>query len=132
MRVCQNIYRLTHSHTKKVAFASVDWHDFVVVETIDFTDVDEKMRLPPPMSLKSLENMTLAQKRAAALFAGAIPDAQKEDVEKEAVCAYYLQCKELHFTRKKINRMLWRWMKVKRLRHLRDERFEQTTFQRVA
>lgn len=57
-----------------------------MVETIEFTDVDEKMRLPPPMSLKSLENMTLAQKRAAALFAGAIPEAQKEAGEKEAVC----------------------------------------------
>lgn len=31
----------------------IDWHDFVVVETIDFYE-DEDEELPPPMSLKDL------------------------------------------------------------------------------
>jgi splicing factor 3A subunit 1 len=31
----------------------IDWHDFTVVETIDFYD-DEDDELPPPMSLKEL------------------------------------------------------------------------------
>ena len=60
-----------------MAFASIDWHDFVVVERIEFTDVDEKMNLPPPMSLRALQNMSLAQKRAAALFAQNLPTGQK-------------------------------------------------------
>ena len=47
-----------------VAFALIDWHDFVVVDTIEFVDSDEMMDLPPPMTLSDLENMTLAQRKA--------------------------------------------------------------------
>jgi splicing factor 3A subunit 1 len=50
-----------------VAYASIDWHDFVVVETVEFTDSDEQSDLPPPMSLSELENMSLAQKRMASM-----------------------------------------------------------------
>lgn len=72
------------THFFLVAYASIDWHDFVVVETVEFTDVDEKSELPPPMSLSDLENMSLAQKRLASM-----PDAieldQKGDMEAEDV-----------------------------------------------
>lgn len=51
-----------------MAYASIDWHDFVVVETIEFTEADEQMELPPPMSLSELENMSLAQKRMNAMI----------------------------------------------------------------
>lgn len=50
-----------------VAYASIDWHDFVIVETVEFTDLDEQSELPPPMSLSELENMSLAQKRLASM-----------------------------------------------------------------
>lgn len=50
-----------------VAYASIDWHDFVVVETVEFTDADEQSELPPPMSLAELESMSLAQKRMASM-----------------------------------------------------------------
>lgn len=50
-----------------MAYASIDWHDFVVVETIEFTAEDERMSLPGPMSLQELERMSLAQKSMAAL-----------------------------------------------------------------
>ncbi|KAI9269557.1 Pre-mRNA splicing factor PRP21 like protein-domain-containing protein [Helicostylum pulchrum] len=69
---------------ERIAYASIDWHDFVVVETVEFTEADEKSELPPPMSLSDLENMSLAQKRLASM-----PDAididQKTDMEADDV-----------------------------------------------
>ncbi|ORZ03776.1 Pre-mRNA splicing factor PRP21 like protein-domain-containing protein [Syncephalastrum racemosum] len=56
--------RRDEEEKERVAYASIDWHDFVVVETVEFTAADEQQDLPPPMSLSELENMTLAQKRA--------------------------------------------------------------------
>ncbi|KAG9290545.1 hypothetical protein G9A89_020915 [Geosiphon pyriformis] len=52
---------------EKIAYASIDWHDFVIVETVEFTEADETIDLPPPMSIMELENMTLAQKRMASV-----------------------------------------------------------------
>lgn len=68
-----------------VAYASIDWHDFVVVETVEFTAEDEKMNLPPPMSLSELENMSLAQRRMASLSA-------MEDHEIPDFAAYVSSC----------------------------------------
>jgi splicing factor 3A subunit 1 len=47
-----------------VEFAQIDWHDFTVVATIEFTTADDQMELPPPTSLADLEYATLEQKRA--------------------------------------------------------------------
>ena len=69
-----------------VAYASIDWHDFVIVETVEFTEADDQMDLPPPMSLSELENMSLAQKRMNAM----IQPAQEEktgDVEMDVSCS---------------------------------------------
>ena len=52
--------------------ASIDWHDFVVVETIDFYN-EEDDSLPAPLSLPEV----IAQLRAAALEAPAAADAQE-------------------------------------------------------
>lgn len=41
---------------------------FIVVSTIEFTDQDELLDLPPPMSRTEVENMTLAQKKMAAMI----------------------------------------------------------------
>ncbi|KAG4085680.1 hypothetical protein H8356DRAFT_1282692 [Neocallimastix lanati (nom. inval.)] len=49
---------------EKIAYASIDWHDFVIVDTIEFTEADESMDLPPPMSLSELQHMSLIQKKA--------------------------------------------------------------------
>lgn len=49
-----------------VAFAQIDWQDFVLVETIDFTSADETLSLPAPTSVEELESRTIAQKREAA------------------------------------------------------------------
>ncbi|GAN07071.1 splicing factor 3A subunit 1 [Mucor ambiguus] len=69
---------------ERLAYASIDWHDFVVVETVEFTDADEQAELPPPMSLSELENMSLAQKRLAAMPTEALSQqtpAEPEDVD---------------------------------------------------
>ncbi|KAI8968958.1 Pre-mRNA splicing factor PRP21 like protein-domain-containing protein [Mycotypha africana] len=63
---------------ERIAYASIDWHDFVVVETVEFTDVDEQAELPPPMSLAELESMSLAQKRLAAMPSEALAELDKE------------------------------------------------------
>jgi splicing factor 3A subunit 1 len=46
---------------------SIDWHDFVVVETIEFTEADEEAELPLPLTRKDVENMTLEQRKLAAM-----------------------------------------------------------------
>ena len=45
-----------------VSFAQIDWHDFVVVETIDFP-VDEAGDLPPPVTPDELGARLIAQER---------------------------------------------------------------------
>lgn len=60
-----------------VAFAEIDWHDYAIVQTIEFTMADATSELPPPMSVQEVENMTLAQKRMAAM----IMENTVEDVE---------------------------------------------------
>ncbi|KAJ3065066.1 hypothetical protein HK102_008036, partial [Quaeritorhiza haematococci] len=52
---------------ERIAYASIDWHDFMIVDTIEFVEVDETLELPPPMSIMELESMTLAQRKAAAM-----------------------------------------------------------------
>ena len=59
------------------AFAEIDWHDYAIVQTIEFTAADATSELPPPMSLQEVENMTLAQKRMAAM----VMETTVEDVE---------------------------------------------------
>jgi len=46
-----------------VEFQQIDWHDFTVVATIEFTNADDAIELPPPTSLVDLEYATLEQKR---------------------------------------------------------------------
>ncbi|EKM55687.1 uncharacterized protein PHACADRAFT_256487 [Phanerochaete carnosa HHB-10118-sp] len=53
---------------ERIAFAEIDWHDYAVVQTIEFTVADAASELPPPMSVQEVENMTLAQKRMAAMI----------------------------------------------------------------
>ena len=47
------------------------------MQTIEFTAADATAELPPPMSVQEVENMTLAQKRMAAM----IMETTVEDVE---------------------------------------------------
>ena len=49
------------------AFAAIDWQDFVVVETIEFTQNDMELELPPPTSVDRLKSMSMAEKRMASM-----------------------------------------------------------------
>ena len=52
---------------EKLEYAQIDWHDFVVVETVTFTDADEQADFPPPTSLNDLQSASLEQKAAMSL-----------------------------------------------------------------
>ncbi|TEB36152.1 hypothetical protein FA13DRAFT_1727716 [Coprinellus micaceus] len=62
---------------ERIAFAEIDWHDYAIVQTIEFTAADAHAELPAPMSVQEVESMTLAQKRMAAM----IMEDTSEDVE---------------------------------------------------
>ncbi|EPQ32104.1 uncharacterized protein PFL1_00301 [Pseudozyma flocculosa PF-1] len=53
---------------QQAAFDEIDWQDFVVVGTVELTDADQHVDLPPPRSLREVESMTMAQKRMAAMI----------------------------------------------------------------
>lgn len=58
-----------------VAFAEIDWHEFAIVQTIEFTQSDAVTELPAPMTIQQMEERTLAEKRMAAMI---MEDAQPE------------------------------------------------------
>ncbi|KAH8686043.1 Pre-mRNA splicing factor PRP21 like protein-domain-containing protein [Tricladium varicosporioides] len=47
---------------ERMSYAQIDWHDFVVVETVLFTEADDQTNLPPPTSLSELQFASLDQK----------------------------------------------------------------------
>jgi splicing factor 3A subunit 1 len=52
---------------EQLEYAQIDWHDFVVVETVLFTEADDQAELPPPASLSDLQSASLEQKAAMSL-----------------------------------------------------------------
>ncbi|KAJ1770999.1 SF3a splicing factor complex subunit [Coemansia sp. RSA 1843] len=48
---------------ERTAFLSIDWHDFVVVGTVEFVEEDAYIDLPAPLRLQDLKSMSLEQKR---------------------------------------------------------------------
>ncbi|OAA35798.1 Surp module family protein [Metarhizium rileyi] len=52
---------------KKEEFSRIDWGDFVVVETITFTEADETANLPPPTNLSELQYASLEDRNRASL-----------------------------------------------------------------
>lgn len=52
---------------EKLEYAQIDWHDFVVVETVLFTEADDQAGLPPPTSLNDLQSASLEQKAMMSL-----------------------------------------------------------------
>ncbi|KAL2219154.1 splicing factor 3a, subunit 1 [Thermoascus aurantiacus ATCC 26904] len=52
---------------ERIAYAQIDWHDFVVVETVLFTEADDQAELPPPTSLNDLQSASLEQKAMMSL-----------------------------------------------------------------
>ncbi|KAJ9641487.1 SF3a splicing factor complex subunit [Coniosporium apollinis] len=55
------------AEAEKIAYAQIDWHDFVVVETVVFNEADDQTDLPPPTSLNDLQSASLEQKAMMSL-----------------------------------------------------------------
>lgn len=53
---------------ERAAFNEIDWNDFVVAGTVEITETDAHIDLPPPMSLREVRNMSIAQKRMASMI----------------------------------------------------------------
>ncbi|ETS03390.1 Surp module [Trichoderma reesei RUT C-30] len=53
----------------KAEFARIDWGDFVIVETITFSDADESANLPPPTTLGDLQYASLEDRNKASISA---------------------------------------------------------------
>lgn len=47
---------------ERKAYAQIDWHDFVIVETVVFDEADEQTDLPPPTTLNDIVNASLEEK----------------------------------------------------------------------
>ncbi|KAI5249354.1 hypothetical protein E4T43_00741 [Aureobasidium subglaciale] len=58
----QKVKKEEEHEAEKLAYAQIDWHDFVVVETILFTEADDQTELPPPTSLNDIQSASLEQK----------------------------------------------------------------------
>jgi splicing factor 3A subunit 1 len=52
---------------EKLTYAQIDWHDFVVVETVIFTEADDQTNLPPPTTKSDLQFASLDQKAAMSI-----------------------------------------------------------------
>ncbi|KAK7743776.1 SF3a splicing factor complex subunit [Cytospora paraplurivora] len=63
----EKIKREEEEEQKKIDFARIDWNDFVVVETIVFTESDDQANLPPPTSLHDLQYASLEEKNNVAI-----------------------------------------------------------------
>ncbi|KAK3104304.1 SF3a splicing factor complex subunit, partial [Teratosphaeriaceae sp. CCFEE 6253] len=61
-QAAQKVAAEEESEKEKVAFAQIDWHDFVVVETVVFDERDEEAQLPAPTTLNDLQSASLEQK----------------------------------------------------------------------
>jgi splicing factor 3A subunit 1 len=53
-----------------IEYQQIDWHDFVVVETVVFDERDETADLPPPVTKNDLQSASLEQKAAMSIAPG--------------------------------------------------------------
>jgi len=63
----QKVQKQEQNQADDIAYHQIDWHDFVVAETILFTEADDHADLPPPTSLNDLQSASLEQKAAMTL-----------------------------------------------------------------
>lgn len=66
---------------EKAEYAQIDWHDFSVLATIEFTQADEDVEFPEPQSLNDLQSQSLEQRALAGVPVGLrIEEAMPEDM----------------------------------------------------
>lgn len=63
----QKVKQEEEHERERIEYAQIDWHDFSVVGTVEFTEADELAELPPPQSLNDLQSLSLEQKQAVSL-----------------------------------------------------------------
>lgn len=63
----QKAQKEAEAEQEKLSYAQIDWHDFVVVETVLFTEADDQAILPPPTQLNDLQFASLEQKGQTSL-----------------------------------------------------------------
>lgn len=63
----ERIRKEEQEEEEKLEFQRIDWNDFVVVETIVFTDADDQADLPPPTTLNDLQYASLDEKNKVAI-----------------------------------------------------------------
>lgn len=63
----ERIRKEEEEEEQKLEFARIDWNDFVVVETIVFTEADDQANLPPPTTLNDLQYASLEEKNKASI-----------------------------------------------------------------
>lgn len=69
------------AEARRIAFAEIDWQDFVVVATVEFTEADDEAELEAPKSLSDVVNMSMRDKhRVAMVMEGkTLPTEQDEE-----------------------------------------------------
>lgn len=77
----QKLKKEEEDEQERIAYAQIDWHDFVVVETVLFTETDDQAELPPPTSLNDLQSASLEQKAMMSLNPLRIEEAMPTDVD---------------------------------------------------
>ncbi|KAK5109556.1 hypothetical protein LTR62_006907 [Meristemomyces frigidus] len=63
----QKVAKEESEEQEKIAFQQIDWHDFVVVETVVFDERDAEAQLPPPTTKNDLQSASLEQKAAMSI-----------------------------------------------------------------
>ncbi len=58
--------REVEKEAEKKAFAEIDWTDFAMVQTIEFTERDKEINLPPPTSIREIMSLGLRERKMAA------------------------------------------------------------------
>lgn len=63
----QKVAKEEQQEQERVEYAQIDWHDFVVVETVVFDERDETANLPAPTTMNDLQSASLEQKAAMSI-----------------------------------------------------------------
>ncbi|GAB7324468.1 hypothetical protein MBLNU13_g08391t1 [Cladosporium sp. NU13] len=63
----QKVAKEEKQEKERIEYAQIDWHDFVVVETVVFDERDEETNLPPPTTVNDLQSASLEQKAAMSI-----------------------------------------------------------------
>jgi splicing factor 3A subunit 1 len=77
----QQKHKKEEEQQEQIAYAQIDWHDFVVVESVLFTEADDHAELPPPATLGDLQSASLEQKAMMSLNPLRIEEAMPTDQE---------------------------------------------------